>query len=133
MDLLISDANIFIDFEDGGLLTRLFEISATIAVPDILFEDELREQHEDLLECGLVLIALETSAVERTVALAARYRQPSRLDLAALSFGQRGYSSHERYHQTLRPTAMKRCQRSKLAGVFHTSRSQYAATKDIVG
>ncbi len=88
MDLLISDANIFIDFEDGGLLTRLFEISATIAVPDILFEDELREQHEDLLECGLVLIALETSAVERTVALAARYRQPSRLDLAALALAE---------------------------------------------
>ena len=42
MPLLISDANIFIDFEEAGLLEALFRLPETIGVPDLLFEDELR-------------------------------------------------------------------------------------------
>ena len=50
MPLLISDTNIFIDFQEGKLLEELFQLTATIGVPDLLFEDELREQHEHLLD-----------------------------------------------------------------------------------
>ena len=88
MQLLISDANIFIDFEDGGLLEELFDLGVTIAVPDVLFEDELRDQHEALLEHGLRLMSLKAAAVERTIELASRYRRPSRLDLAALALAE---------------------------------------------
>ena len=53
--LLISDANIFIDFESAGLTTQLFRLPVTIAVPDILFYEELEEMHSDLLSLGLTL------------------------------------------------------------------------------
>lgn len=85
MSLLIGDANIFIDFEEGGLLPELFALPETIAVPDLLFEEELRANHEDLLERGLELLELDASAVRRTEALAAKYRRASNLDLAALA------------------------------------------------
>ena len=53
MALLISDANIFIDFEDGGLLEALFRLPESVGVPDLLFEDELRDQHAHLVDQGL--------------------------------------------------------------------------------
>lgn len=40
--LLISDANILIDMECGGLLDRMF------AVLDVLFDEELAAEHPDL-------------------------------------------------------------------------------------
>ena len=43
--LLVSDANIFVDFECAGLTTQLFQLPVTIAVPDILFYEELEEMH----------------------------------------------------------------------------------------
>ncbi len=88
MKLLISDANIFIDFEDGGLLEELFQLGATLGVPDMLFEDELRAEHEGLLELGLRCITLTAQTMERTVELSARYARPSRLDLAALALAE---------------------------------------------
>ncbi|MCA9523673.1 MAG: DUF3368 domain-containing protein [Myxococcales bacterium] len=91
MSLLIGDANIFIDFEEGGLLLELFALPETIAVPDLLFEAELRANHEDLLERGLQLLELDAAAVRRTVALVATHRRASNLDLAALALAeQRG-------------------------------------------
>ena len=88
MPLLISDANIFIDFEEGELLEEMFQLGDTIGVPDLLFEDELREQHEHLLDRGLELMELRQDAVRRVVKLAAVYRRPSRLDLAALALAE---------------------------------------------
>ena len=52
---LISDANIFIDFECAGLTKPLFRLPMMIAVPDILFYEELEEMHSDLLSLGLTL------------------------------------------------------------------------------
>ena len=49
MLLLVSDANIFIDIEDGHLTPVVFRLPYEIAVPDILFELELRERHSHLL------------------------------------------------------------------------------------
>ena len=88
MPLLISDANIFIDFEEGGLLEELFRLSVTIGVPDLLFEEELREQHEHLLDLGLELLELQAEAVQRAADLASRYRKPGRLDLTALALAE---------------------------------------------
>lgn len=85
MTLLISDANIFIDFEDGGLLEALFRLPEAIAVPDLLFEDELREQHVNLIEHGLVLVELTEETLDRVLELGGRYSKPSRIDLAALA------------------------------------------------
>ncbi len=72
MPLLISDSNILIDFEEGGLVDELFRLADTIGVPDILFEEELRKRHEHLLDLGLDLMELRAEAVQRTVNLASR-------------------------------------------------------------
>ena len=88
MSLLISDANIFIDFEEGGLLEELFQFSDTIGVPDLLFEEELRQQHERLLDYGLELMELEPETMQRAMQLASMYRRPSRLDLTALALAE---------------------------------------------
>ncbi|MFT5708399.1 MAG: hypothetical protein ACI9ES_002701, partial [Oceanospirillaceae bacterium] len=47
--LLISDANILIDMEEGGLLEVMFQLPYDFATPDILFFEELEEEHTHLL------------------------------------------------------------------------------------
>jgi len=86
--LLISDTNIFIDLEAGDLLPALFSLPERIVVPDVLFDQELRARHEDLLDLGLAVRELQERAVERTVELAGRYGAVSRIDLSALALAE---------------------------------------------
>ncbi len=88
MALLISDANIFIDFNVCGLLGALFKLSQAIGVPDMLFEDELREHHANLIDLGLQLLTLQPTAMRRTAEFATKYQRTSRLDLAALALAE---------------------------------------------
>ena len=53
MLLLISDANILIDMEIGGLLAPMFSLDFRFAVPDVLFYEELEGQHAYMLDMGL--------------------------------------------------------------------------------
>lgn len=85
MNLLITDTNIFIDLEDGRLIQHLFSLSIGIGTPDLLFEDELREQHANLLERGLQLIELTSNTLLQIPVLGKKYRKTSRLDLIALA------------------------------------------------
>ena len=55
MYLLISDANILIDLEEGQLLEVFFNLPYQFKVPDVLFHEELSDQHGYLLELGLLL------------------------------------------------------------------------------
>jgi len=41
MLLLVSDANILIDMDEGGLLASMFSLDCQFIVPDILFTEEL--------------------------------------------------------------------------------------------
>jgi predicted nucleic acid-binding protein len=84
MALIVSDANVFIDLEAGGLTKRLFRLPETIAVPDVLFKEELLERHANLLELGLRVLVVNEAGVARASTLATRYRRPSRNDLLAL-------------------------------------------------
>lgn len=61
--LLISDANIIIDMNTGGLLRLMFRFDATFAVPDVLYEEELRTDHPELLRLGLKLLELRGDTV----------------------------------------------------------------------
>ena len=45
MQLLISDANIFIDLLDGDILEPLFKLPFEFLTPDILYYEELEELH----------------------------------------------------------------------------------------
>ena len=74
--LLISDANIVIDVMAGGILEEIFSLDYEFAVPDVLFHEELREQHPDLPEMGLTILALDEAAIIDTVQLGVRHPSP---------------------------------------------------------
>ncbi len=86
--LLVSDANIFIDFESAGLLAELFQLPHEIVVPDVLYEQELAEQHADLLELGLRKQSLNEAQVAESYSLQARYKGPSAMDLLSLTLAK---------------------------------------------
>lgn len=72
--LLISDANIIIDMNTGGLLRLMFHFDATFAVPDVLFEEELRTDHPGLLRLGLKRLELSEDTVVYAGRLVEKYR-----------------------------------------------------------
>ncbi|MCX7097659.1 MAG: DUF3368 domain-containing protein [Methylococcales bacterium] len=82
--LLISDANILIDLEDGGLITELFQLPFEFQVPDLLFVDELEADHGYLLAHGLQLGELTPESMKEAEMLVKKYKQPSRYDCFAL-------------------------------------------------
>lgn len=86
--LLISDANVIIDMEVGGLIKQMFRLDYEFAVPDVLYETELKENHANLPKLGLKRLELQPEAVAYTVELAARYRKPGRIDLMALALAK---------------------------------------------
>lgn len=88
MQLLISDANILIDMEEGGLVERIFRIPFQFKIPDILFEEELEAKHEHLLELGLMLGELTGESVQYGSEIMMCYRQTSRNDCFALALAR---------------------------------------------
>ena len=83
MQLYISDANIFIDLDVCDLLPKMFDLPYMFAVPDILYIEELEEQHSDLPGYGLQIRRLPSESVSYAVELAMRYSGPSYNDLFA--------------------------------------------------
>ena len=72
MKVLVSDASVPIDLERGALLEASFRLSYEFAVPDLLYERELRNYGgEALLALGLRVEELDGDGV----ALALRYRR----------------------------------------------------------
>jgi len=86
--LLISDANILIDFDCCNLLAEVFQLPDDLAVPDILFIEELQQNHPELLDLGLQIHSLSAESVDESVRLGGLYAQPSRNDLFALSLAK---------------------------------------------
>ncbi len=89
MKLIISDANVLIDIEVGAVLRETFRLPETFAVPDILFIEELVEQHPELPGYGLEVHPLDEEAVEYAYILRGSYRRPSQMDLFALALAQK--------------------------------------------
>ncbi len=85
MLLLISDANILIDMDVGGLLAPMFSMEYRFAVPDVLYVYELEPQHIGLLDLGLESMTLDADAVANVMTLTRRYPRPGRIDLFALA------------------------------------------------
>ena len=75
MTILVSDTSVLIDLERGELIASAFKLSATFAVPDVLYERELRDYGgEELVKLGLKVESLDGDGV----ALAMRYMQAQR-------------------------------------------------------
>ncbi|WP_342244736.1 PIN domain-containing protein [Pseudomonas sp. OTU5201] len=88
MQLLISDANILIDLEEGELLELLFQLPYQFSVPDILFAEELEAQHAHLPGMGLLLGELQPQAMMYAFELIQRVNGPSRNDCFALALAK---------------------------------------------
>lgn len=88
--LVISDANILIDMETGGLLRLMFRLDYRITVPDVLFEVELREHHPGLVRLGLHRMELTGESVRYVETLASdpRAKGVGRYDLFALALAR---------------------------------------------
>jgi len=63
--LLISDANIIIDIVAGELVNAMFSLEYEFATPDILYAEELEEQHPEILEAGLKTLELVPESIIR--------------------------------------------------------------------
>ena len=87
--LLISDANILIDIKVAGLINEMFQLQYEYAVPGLLFEQELKQNHADLISKGLKLLDLETSSIGQLEELGNQYKGISRFDLMALILAKR--------------------------------------------
>lgn len=72
--LLISDANIIIDMNTGGLLRPMFRLDVTFAVPNTLFEEELRTDHPELPRLGLKSLELREDTVVYADKLVQKYQ-----------------------------------------------------------
>ena len=83
MQLYISDANIFIDLEVCGVLSKMFELPYEFAVPDILYMEELEAQHSDLPGYGLKIKRLESQSIAYAMELRTQYNGPSDNDFFA--------------------------------------------------
>lgn len=88
MQLLISDANILIDMEEGGLTETMFALPHVFSIPDILFHEELEARHGHLIDLGLELGELGGDGVAYAMQLVANYRKTSRNDCFALALAR---------------------------------------------
>jgi len=69
MLLLISDANILMDVEVGDLVAPMFSLGYDFAVPNVLYYEELEDQHAHLLDMGLQVRTLTDKGVGRVQSL----------------------------------------------------------------
>jgi predicted nucleic acid-binding protein len=90
MRVLVSDTSVLIDLERCQLLQSAFALEAELAVPDLLYERELRDHGgESLLNLGLRVEKLPPEAVEQAQGYLKRKPQLSTPDSFALSLAQR--------------------------------------------
>ena len=88
MAILVSDANIFIDFDVSNLSRSMFRLDDTIATPDVLYDEELRADHPELPGLGLRIERLSSEGVAEVERLRTVYSGPSSNDLFALSLAK---------------------------------------------
>ncbi len=88
MKLLISDANVLIDMDVGGLIEVMFRLPETFAVPDILYQEELLEHHPELPGYGLLVMEISEKFVIEAYRLRGQYNRPSQNDLFALALAK---------------------------------------------
>ena len=126
--LLISDANILIDMEKGGITRQMFQLDAVFAVPEVLYEEELRDSHPNLIALGLQPRELTAYTIAYAEALIARHARTgaSINDLLALppptGTDHTAYRRRQATHRGSRGAC--RCPRHALAdGTTHERRN----------
>ena len=86
MLMLISDANILIDMEAGGVLSSFFRLPYRFAMPDLLYVEEIEEGTPGLDKHGLQLLEVRAEFVDYALSLRDEYGNgPSHNDYLALA------------------------------------------------
>lgn len=88
MQLLISDSNILIDLIVVDQIENMFKLPYSFGVPNILFDQELKKEHLNLLDLGLEIKNLSSHSVAYAFELAEIYPKPGRNDLFALALAK---------------------------------------------
>jgi len=88
MEVLISDANVLIDMEAGQLVELMFQLPYEFKVSDMLFKDELSDQHGYLLDLGLIETELMPAGMLEAIRMTAAYARPSRYDCFCLALAK---------------------------------------------
>lgn len=89
MKVLVSDTSVLIDLERGGLLKAAFALGWELAVPDLLYERELKGTNGALLQSlGLRIEDLAPEAVTRALDYQRRARAISIADAFALALAK---------------------------------------------
>lgn len=81
---LVSDANIWIDLHNGGILEHAFRLGAVWQTPDLVLAELVTPDSDHPVELGLEVVELSPVQVTRIWHLARRYPRPSTRDIAAL-------------------------------------------------
>lgn len=88
MRLLVSDTNILLDWDQAARLAVVFDLGATVIVPDVLLFEELMSMAARLHGLGLQTRSLSPESIVRALSLTTRHRRPSRVDLLALALAE---------------------------------------------
>ena len=88
MTILVSDANIFIDMEVADLTRQMFRLKESFATPDVLYHEELAENHSELPGLGLRIERLTAAAISDVERMVALHQQNSVNDLMALALAK---------------------------------------------
>jgi len=88
LQILISDSNIFIDMEVANLTSQMFALPYSFATPDILYYEELEEEHPNLLDAGLKVLLLSSETIKYTESIVLKYPKAGKNDLFALALAK---------------------------------------------
>ena len=89
--IAVLDTSVAVDLYRGGLIDAFFELPAKYMVPDILYEDELKDWFgKVLMTNGLLIEQLDETEVERAREFLRRCRGLSLVDAYSLSLAMRG-------------------------------------------
>lgn len=74
--------------EEGSLLEAMFQLPFNFATPDILFFEELEEEHAHLPDLGLALKGVSSESMMYAMQLTGIYTRASRNDCFALALAK---------------------------------------------
>jgi predicted nucleic acid-binding protein len=89
--LLVSDTSVLIDLDRGNLLQAGFKLPTALAVPDVLYERELKDSNGPvLLTLGLKVLSLDGTGVALAQAYTRKSKSISVPDAFALALAKAG-------------------------------------------
>ena len=83
LSLLVTDTNIWIDLDNGGILFEVFQLPYKLITSDFAITELMRPGWQSLMELGLEFVELEPNLVSELYQLRGVYHHLSTVDLAS--------------------------------------------------